>query len=247
MADYKLSELTEKTTFADTDIMHLRTVGAIDQKITWANILKKIIETIEPVGTIKIFDANNAGGGGSPGGASGAWVDNTTIPNWYACIAGNSDHGCPNMVDKFIMGKVIAGAGGTGGSNTVILSAANLPVHTHAIDHNHPVKTSSIQSASHKHDTVMGTHGHDKYTREAGTTHSANDTSRDIEPISGRQNHLITTTDLGTKESGDQKTSHTHTVDLDNFSGPSGNGGFANDAHENRPAYYSVIVIRKCA
>ena len=288
----------------------MRTTGGIDQKITWFNIM----QALNPVGTIKMFDANNVGGGGTPAGVSGAWIDDTTIPGWYACIAGNSDHGCPNLVDKFIMGKVIAGAAGTGGANSITITSAMLPVHTHTINHDHPNKTSTTPSANntagstvntgnqltshthshthgaktsgnnigdHKHDTVMGSHTHNVYGHGATEPPVGPDIA-DIHTVNHTQilrSGLIYSTDLGTKESGNQKTAHTHSttigvkvsgnqsadhahsmqahthapgnhthdVDIVAFNGSSGNGGFANDAFNNRPAYYSVIFIRKCA
>ena len=81
-----------------------------------------------PIGTILMFDASNN------------WTDNVTLVGWYACIADNTGLGCPNLVDKFILGKVVAGAGSTGGSNTHTIAAAELPTHTH--------------------DVVLGSHAH---------------------------------------------------------------------------------------
>ena len=309
MADYKLSELTAKTIPVGTDILHVRTVGGIDQKITWVNLLK----AVNPVGTIKMFDANNPGGGGAPTGVSGGWTDDDTIPGWYACIAGNSDHGCPNLVDKFIMGKVIAGAAGTGGANAITITSAMLPIHTHAIDHEHPNKTStgpstantsvpstantSVQSVSHAHSmqahthtTDIGSHGHDVEKQDAGdnTDIILRETLGEVVNTTSctLSNSAVWTTaywrdllyhieiraasvTIGNKTSGgpssantgNQSVSHTHTmqahthtmqahthdVNIVAFIGASGNGGFANDAFNNRPAYYSVIFIRKCA
>jgi hypothetical protein len=71
-----------------------------------------------PIGTILMFDGSG-------------WTDNVTLLGWYSCISTNSGYGCPNLVDKFIMGKVVAGAGGTGGSNTHTNSEAEMAPHTH--------------------------------------------------------------------------------------------------------------------
>jgi hypothetical protein len=52
MATTKLSDLTAATSLTDSDILHLRTVGAIDKKITWQNLKLSL-------GTIKVVsDAN---------------------------------------------------------------------------------------------------------------------------------------------------------------------------------------------
>jgi len=58
MADYKLSQLTEKAALIATDIMHLRTVGAIDQKITGENLRKKNILVKDVAYTITDSDLN---------------------------------------------------------------------------------------------------------------------------------------------------------------------------------------------
>jgi hypothetical protein len=74
----------------------------------------------DPIGTIKMFDGLG-------------WADNCTLPGWYACIAANAGQGCPDMVDKFIMGKVIAGAGVVGGETAKTIAATHLPKHSHDI------------------------------------------------------------------------------------------------------------------
>jgi hypothetical protein len=61
------------------------------------------------------------------------WADNCTLPGWYACIAANAGVGCPNLVDRFIMGKVVAGAGATGGSNTHTNTVTEMASHRHAL------------------------------------------------------------------------------------------------------------------
>ena len=73
-----------------------------------------------PVGTILMYDG-------------AGWVDNSTLPGWYACIAANAGFGCPDLVSRFIQGKVVAGSGAAGGSNTHQIAASELPPHTHPI------------------------------------------------------------------------------------------------------------------
>jgi hypothetical protein len=95
-----------------------------------------------PIGTILMFDANASAG--SSGGASGAWVDNVTMPGWYACIPANSVWGCPDLTDRFILGKAIAGAGASGGSNSHTIALTELPAHTHNVvlgSHYHTIPT----------------------------------------------------------------------------------------------------------
>jgi hypothetical protein len=68
------------------------------------------------IGTIQMFDGFG-------------WVDNITIPGWYACTTANSVYGCPALTNKFIMGALAPGA--TGGSNLHTLTTDELPPHTH--------------------------------------------------------------------------------------------------------------------
>jgi hypothetical protein len=138
-----------------------------------------------PIGTILMFDGSG-------------WVDDSTMPGWYACIAANAGFGCPDLVDRFIMGKVVAGAGATGGSNTHTIASGELPPHTHDLG-NHTHEISVFGSGS-------------------GATWATRDA----------------TTFSGVSNSGGPS------------SNTSGNGGYANTAIDMKPAYYSVIYIRKC-
>jgi len=155
-----------------------------------------------------------------------SWTDNSTIPGWYACISANSGVGCPDLENKFIMGSTAANVGNTGGSNTHTISSAELPPHTHNV-----VLGSHEHSRIYSDDTSGGDAGNyeimrfngDHYT-SAITRHPASNAH-----VVGENNCVFKTssTDLGTKTST--------------------NGGFANNAFDNRPAYYSLIFIRKCA
>jgi hypothetical protein len=195
----------------------------------------QLSKLVFPIGTIIMFDANNPGGGGAPPGISGAWVDNVTIPNWYACVAANAGHGCPNLVDKFIMGKVVAGAAGTGGSNSHTIASAELPTHTHTLSaHTHAL-------SSHTHDTVMGSHSHTQSRATAGAGGALTAGTSSTTPVADASS--TASVDLGTKTSGGPSNNTS--------GGPSvadtGNGGFANTAIDTHPAYYSLIFIRRCA
>jgi len=207
-----------------------------------------------PVGTVMMFDG-------------AGWVDNETIPGWYACISENAGVGCPDMVDRFVMGRVVTSTGGTGGSNTHTISTSELPPHIHAIDHDHASFTSGSNSVGHTHSVTIGSHSHTAlYLRNSGTgggnttthpyvsisSHSASYLEKQRgDRIFGRYGSdygfITSTTDLGTKTSGTQSANHTHTINVPYYTGNSGNGGFANDSIDMRPAYYTMIFIRKCA
>jgi hypothetical protein len=76
-----------------------------------------------PIGTIMMYD-----------GASG-WVDNSTIPGWYACTAANVGRDCPNLVNSFIKGADSRSNVKAGGhsNHEVAVNLDNLPEHTHVI------------------------------------------------------------------------------------------------------------------
>lgn len=97
--------------------------GTVTEAKIEANFLK-LIKT-DPVNTVKMYDAAD-------------WVDNTTIPGWWACTGVG---GTPNLVDSFVMAKGIAGAGSFDGAvNHIITLATNqLPSHAHTIAHTHDV------------------------------------------------------------------------------------------------------------
>ncbi|MDR1323829.1 MAG: hypothetical protein LBK68_05250 [Candidatus Margulisbacteria bacterium] len=78
------------------------------------------LQKLLPAGTILMYDGTS-------------WVDNSTLPGWYACTAANKNLGLtPNLENHFVVG---AGSqvskGQDTGSNT--LTAAMLPKHTHSI------------------------------------------------------------------------------------------------------------------
>jgi hypothetical protein len=80
-----------------------------------------------PKGTILMFSGEN-------------WVDNQTIPGWYACIAPEGQPTktiqgvgtIPNLVDRFVMGSQPEEIEQTGGANSVQLTEENLPSHSHS-------------------------------------------------------------------------------------------------------------------
>lgn len=81
-----------------------------------------------PIGTILMFDA-------------AGWVDNGTLVGWYACTTANHtlNNVIPDLEGSFIRGispstraaRITANIPLNSGSGQIILSAANLPSHTH--------------------------------------------------------------------------------------------------------------------
>jgi len=201
-----------------------------------------------PVGTIIMFDANHTAGNS---GDSGAWVDNSTMPGWYACVSANSARNCPNLVDRFVMGKGISGAGGTGGANTRTLSVSNMPSHAHTATHNH---TGSSSGGSHHHGITGGRlSGSISYAHASNRTSSPGDglsisnsgnSDNGIGTSGGGVPHGLATFNMST--SCDTSSSHSHTISVHNKSMSTLSTG-SGSAFNNKPAYYSIIFIRKCS
>jgi len=213
--------------FIDTDSDSVKMIyDPISNQIISDEPIKYNGNTLDsfPVGSFLMFDANtpdSIDGVRVLSGKAGEWVDNITIPGWYACVEGNQEKGCPNLVDRFVMGKVTEGSGTNGGLNAITLLTENLPSHSHTISHGHSV---SVGAA--------GSHNHAISATSAGEAGSGKVTS------GGQGNQGVAYTDaIGP---------HSHSIFNSNHYGSSGNTGNG-IAIENRPAHYSIILIRKCA
>jgi microcystin-dependent protein len=203
------------------------------------------------IGTV--FTATGVGAGtgtaSSEEGISGAWVDDVTMPGWFACVAANTVWGCKDMTGRFVMGKVVAGVGGTGGTNSYQISSAQLPTHTHTIDHDHGAANTGGRGSYHQHSDSG--HTHDIRCAANGGTYLVWNTSIWAAGTGDGPRDSVSTVNKYTAYTsyaniGNDNTDHVHAFDMPAFSGSSGNGGFANSSVDNRPAYYEMIFIRKC-
>lgn len=131
---------------------------------------------------------------------------------------------------KVMVGKAAAGTfatgGATGGSETNTIGSGNLPTHTHTIDHDHGSVTSSTD----------GSHVHDVNVVDQSTSSGSVANRGLVTQGGGARNGVVTTAG-----------SHTHTVDLPNFTGNSGNGGFANTALNNLQPYIVTYLWQRTA
>lgn len=175
-----------------------------------------------PIGTIWQFDATG-------------WVDNSSIPGWYACIAANAGVGCPDMVDSFVMGKVVAGAGSTGGVNT---QNYGTKAHTHTMGtHYHAVdlvnQGSGLESQGHYHGQRVGSSSGGGYIKayqvDGNSTHATTSVSTTIRDRQHNHTHNHASRNTTTVDPGDTNSTGSDTT------------------FDNRPAWYSMIFIRKCA
>lgn len=213
---------------------------------SWINLTQRV--SSDAIGTVKMFDANTPATIDSvpvTAGIAGAWIDNQTIPGWYACVSANASFGCPNLVDKFVMGKVENGAiGSTGGSNTHTITEAQLPSHSHDMGHTHSGSSSS-SGASHSHSYYRFY----KYTASSGTD------SSNVGPttLTGTHSFIGITTrttsshimQMSYTSTSNGSANHTHTITVNSVSGDTGDTGSGN-SFDSRPSFYSMIYIRKC-
>jgi len=197
------------------------TVEAIQNKLgvdgdsdvtTVDNRLAVLESEITPSGAISMF-----AGGAAPSGwflCNGAAVSRTTYADLFAVVGstygagdGSTTFNVPDFRDR-----VPVGAGSSYSLNQAIgaltdsitLSSANLPTHVHSIEHNHGSQYTGYD----------GEHNH------GGQVFVA-------------QNAGQVTLGLGFQTGSasiNTEAAHRHAVDIDNFTGNSSNGGFANTA-----------------
>ena len=211
-----------------------------------------------PVGSMCIIycDGNNTIVGRSvadtayavPTGAIMMWSGSiASIPaGWALC---NGAGGTPDLRDRFVVGAGSTYAvGATGGANTVTLTTANLPSHSHSISGS---GTTSGQSADHTHFFSAGTSGvgdhshgfpYEMMFQAAGsgpffTGNQANIQYGILTSTNGAGAHSHSVSG----NTGGTSSNHTHTWSFSGTSGAEGSG----TAHENRPPYYALAYIMK--
>lgn len=206
------------------------TAKILDANVTLAKLATVVQNALSPVGTIVAY-----GGSSAPTGwllCDGSTFNATTYSSLNTVLGGNT---LPDLRARVPMGKAASGTGstllGTGGNRKI--ASNHLPTHQHTIDHNHGSQTVSGGTHTHTYSgtvSSVGNHTHDwsvdgvqtyfgtDYYGFAGGGGSTFQTSG-----AGGHDHTFsgTTTTTGS--------GHDHTVDIDNFTGNSGNGGFAND------------------
>jgi len=191
-----------------------------------------------PIGTVIMYDGDN-------------WVDNTTLPGWYACTGSN---GTVNMVGKFIMGKIPSASSSTGGSLdtnhthdvTTQVSVTAYPSYI-LPGHSHSKGTISIATS--------GSHYHLMYTGPGGSgdwIFSANNTGWRVPLTSEPHHHGYGIGDLlgqagntGSGNNGDNNITLSRTSDMV-LSNPKVSSVGPSD-FDKRPPYYTVLFIQRCS
>lgn len=150
----------------------------------------------------------------------GSVISSATYPELVAVLGTTT---LPNL-----QGRVPRGAGGgyalnsQGGADTHALAAANLPKHTHAIDHNHASFTTA----------AGGSHGHTIPTRTGNTAATNGGYAQEV------SNGSVSTVTS-------QSVAHSHAIDVPPFAGASGDGGaaLAGTAFDTRDPYFTLNFI----
>jgi microcystin-dependent protein len=140
--------------------------------------------------------------------------------NWKLC---NGTSGTPDVRGRFIVGAEGSYAqGATGGAETVTLTSAQMPAHTHTDG------TLSADSA--------GAHSHNDITRRgvATGTHAHN---FNVSGVASPPDGTSASDTIGTGTAG----GHSHNVTGTTSS--TGGGG----SHENRPPFYALAYIQRVA
>lgn len=180
--------------------------------------------------------------------ADGSELSRTTYAALYAIIG--TTYGEGNGVSTFnlpdLRGKMVLGAsddhsrGDTGGAETVTLTTDEIPSHQHGMTHTHSIA-----------------HNHDPVTTGSGGAHTHDipvfDKDWDGNPYrvgGSKDGTLGTTVSNATNQAG----SHTHTVNLPNYTGDSGASSRSNtvatgggEAHENMPPYLTLNWLIRVA
>ena len=216
-----LPNVTGAITSSHTELNALTGVTASASEI---NKLDGLTATTEQLNAI-------AATGGIPSGGIIMWSGAVSaIPSgWVLCNGSNST---PDLRNRFVVGAGSSYAvNATGGSDSVSLSTANIPAHSHSFS------GSTNNTGAHTHYTVRNalTDSLSQYGITVSTSKTIAGTGGAGHERYFLNGHSSTANVAPTSSAGN----HSHS-----FSGTTGNTG-SGSAHENRPPYYALAYIMK--
>lgn len=244
------------------------------------------VDTQPPIGSIIAYNpgyfTNGINGSFTlvgPATNNAAGVNAYLPTNWRVCngaelndssspIFNGAGRYLPNLTDsRFLMGSTASGS--IGGSAGATLTEANLPSHTHSINHDHGVFSSLSNSVGHTHGID---HDHGAFNTSSGGSHTHNTPSvlglNSTPFYSGAAYNVpggtfygfyggqyqVAATDSAhvhsidvpyySGTSGGESVTHTHIVDVPNFTGNSGATG-AGAPFLTLPTYLSTLFIMR--
>lgn len=156
---------------------------------------------------------------------------NAIPTGWFLC---NGQNGTPDLRDRFIVGAGTTYAiGATGGANTVTLTEAQMPSHTHTIT----ATGTSASAGDHTHTIVDPGHVH-----AMGNAAFFNQGVPLASSVGGNNlgifnNSFSAVTGISINAAG----AHTHVISVTATAATTGGG----QAHENRPPYFALAYIMK--
>ncbi len=224
----------------------------VDGTIALADLASAVQSLLVPAGALMPYIGSSAPTGWLLHNQTVANA-NTLYPSLWAIAPALWKSGTslviPDLSDAVLAqtGGSAAALGVTGGAMTVTLLTANMPAHTHSIDHDHPATTSTTQSVNHTHAVSDPTHSHSQFvTANAGTGGPGLRLDYDADGA-GSQAYAQGVNTGGSNTGitlGSETANHTHSVDLPNFTGTSGSTG-SGSAVTTRPRHLGVNVILK--
>ena len=201
--------------------------GAITSTHTELNVLDGVTASTSEINKLDGLTATTAqmntlatGGGVIPSGGIIMWSGAVSaIPTgWVLCNGSNST---PDLRNRFVVGAGSSYAvNATGGADSVTLSTANMPAHSHSFSATGTTNTEGDHTHGNVANPLMNDAGRDGDAGSNSTGLNENDRLGGTTGAAG---------------------SHSHTVTISGTTGNTGSG----TSHENRPPYYALAYIMK--